>query len=174
MRTTSFQIIKYYNPNFTQCKDFLEQILRACKNNGVHTAVDTAGNVPWEYFERILPYTDLFLYDVKCFSSKLHKEGTGVGNDLILDNLEKLSATFRGEIMVRIPLIPGYNTLKEEISKIAEFLRKIGVKSVETLPYHAMGEHKWEALGAEVTSYPTLEKECKKEIDELINKILVK
>ena len=71
--------------------DFLEEILKKCKENGLHTAVDTAGNVPYEYFERILPYTDLFLYDVKCIDEALHKEGTGVSNKRILENLKKLS-----------------------------------------------------------------------------------
>ena len=65
---------------------FLCEILKKCKENGIHTAVDTAGNVPWEYFEKILPYTDIFLYDVKAFSEDLHKRGTGVSNKLILEN----------------------------------------------------------------------------------------
>ena len=68
--------------------DFLEEILKACKENGIHTAVDTAGHVPYERFEQILPYTDLFLYDVKCFDSDKHKQYTGVENQLILKNLK--------------------------------------------------------------------------------------
>ena len=124
--------------------DFLCEILKKCKENGIHTAVDTAGNVPWEYFERILPYTDLFLYDVKAISDELHKQGTGVSNRLILENLEKLSG--RKDIIVRIPLIGGFNDSETEVSGIAEFLKHIKCKKVEILPYHAMGEHKYEAL----------------------------
>lgn len=71
--------------------DFLVEILKKCKENGIHTAVDTAGNVPWHYFEKIMSCTDLFLYDVKCFSEQLHKTGTGITNELILENLKKLS-----------------------------------------------------------------------------------
>ena len=72
--------------------EFLTKILKACKENGIHTAVDTAGHVPYERFEQILPYTDLFLYDVKCFDSEKHRQYAGVGNGLILENLKKLLA----------------------------------------------------------------------------------
>ena len=126
--------------------DFLEEILKVCKENGIHTAVDTAGNVPWDYFEKILPYTDLFLYDVKCFSDDLHKDGTGVSNRLILENLQKLSNK-NAEIVVRIPVIPEFNGNDYEMQKIADFLKDLRIKKVELLPYHAMGEHKWSALG---------------------------
>ena len=139
--------------------DFLEEILFKCKKNGIHTAVDTAGNVTWEYFEKILPYTDLFLYDVKAYSNDLHKEGTGISNRLILENLEKLSDCFQGDIIVRIPIIPTYNTADAELNLIADFLKKLKIKSVELLPYHAMGEHKWQATGLELKTYPVPTKE---------------
>jgi len=108
--------------------------------------VDTAGNVPWEYFEKILPYTDLFLYDVKCISEDLHKDGTGVSNRLILENLQKLSDK-NAEIIVRVPVIPEFNGNGYEMQKIADYLKDLRIKKVELLPYHAMGEHKWAALG---------------------------
>ena len=139
--------------------DFLKEILFECKKNGIHTAVDTAGNVTWEYFEKILPYTDLFLYDVKAYSNDLHKEGTGISNRLILENLEKLSDCFQGDIIVRIPIIPTYNTADTELNLIANFLKKLKIKSVELLPYHAMGEHKWQATGLELNPYPVPTKE---------------
>lgn len=125
--------------------DFLCEILKKCKENGIHTAVDTAGNVPWESFERILPYTDLFLYDVKAVSGELHRNGTGVSNELILENLKKLSRC--ADIIVRIPVIGGYNDNREEMKKAAEFLHGLGIKKVELLPYHAMGENKYDAMG---------------------------
>ena len=127
--------------------DFLEEILKKCKENGLHTAVDTAGNVPYEYFERILPYTDLFLYDVKCIDEALHKEGTGVSNKRILENLKKLSDEACTEIIIRIPVIKGYNGSENEMGRIADFIGKLRIKSVELLPYHKMGEHKYSALG---------------------------
>lgn len=140
--------------------DFLAEILKKCKANDIHTAVDTAGNVPWEYFEKILPYTDLFLYDVKCFSDELHIEGTGVSNKRIKENLKKLSAEFNGDIIIRIPLIPGYNDDISELQKTADFLSGISAVKTELLPYHAMGEHKYDALGMDCTKYtaPTSDK----------------
>ncbi|MBE6690504.1 MAG: glycyl-radical enzyme activating protein [Ruminococcaceae bacterium] len=143
--------------------DFLEEILKACKQNGIHTAVDTAGNVPFECFERILPFTDLFLYDVKCFDSEKHKRYTGAANELILSNLEKLLKTGRS-VWVRIPIIPSVNDDEKELQHIRAFLRSCKYpEKVELLPYHAMGEHKYAAIGKEVKmfSVPSEEKMSK-------------
>ena len=105
--------------------DFLEEILVECKKHGIRTAVDTAGHVPFEYFERILPYTDLLLYDVKCFDSAKHKLYTGVGNELILDNLERLLRS-SVPVWVRIPIIPTVNDSEEEMRTIKAFLSSCG------------------------------------------------
>jgi pyruvate formate lyase activating enzyme len=114
--------------------DFLEEILRLCKENGIHTAVDTAGHVPYDYFERILPYTDLFLYDVKCLDSEKHKKFVGVSNARILENLEKLLAT-GASVLVRIPVIPEVNDSAEEMRAGSAFLRKgNNAPRVELLP----------------------------------------
>jgi len=131
--------------------DFLCEILKKCKAAGIHTAVDTAGNVPWESFEKILPFTDLFLYDIKAFGAELHRKGTGVSNELILENLKNLSG--RADIIVRIPVIGGYNDNDEEIRQIADFLKQIKIIKAELLPYHAMGEHKYTALGRNTESF---------------------
>lgn len=131
--------------------DFLCEILEKCKSAGIHTAVDTAGNVPWESFEKILPFTDLFLYDIKAFGAELHRKGTGVSNELILENLKNLSG--RADIIVRIPVIGGYNDNDEEIRQIADFLKQIKIIKAELLPYHAMGEHKYTALGRNTESF---------------------
>jgi pyruvate formate lyase activating enzyme len=132
--------------------DFLLEILKRCKENDIHTAVDTAGNVPFKDFDKILPYTDLFLYDVKCFSEDLHKKGTGVSNRLILENLQKLSEK-NAEIIVRIPVIPEFNDKEAEMQKIADYLKGLRLNKVELLPYHAMGEHKWSAIGKEAEHF---------------------
>ena len=137
--------------------DALEELLKKCKEADISTAVDTAGNVPWEYFERILPYTDLFLYDVKAVSEELHREGTGVSNKAILCNLRLLSERCGGKLLIRIPLIPGFNARDEEIEKIAALLGGIDHRGVELLPYHQMSEHKYEALNIPFTRYPPLE-----------------
>mgnify|MGYP003314755323 CR=1 FL=1 len=140
--------------------DFLEGILKECKKNGIHTAVDTAGHVPFEIFERIIPYTDLFLYDVKCFDSDKHRQYTGVENQLILKNLKSLLAKST-PVWIRIPIIPTVNDTEEELQRIKEYLSSCGIpEKVELLPYHAMGEHKYAAIGKEtqIFSVPSEEK----------------
>ena len=139
--------------------DFLSEILKKSKETGIHTAVDTAGHVPYERFERILPYTDLFLYDVKCFDSEKHKQYTGVENDLILENLKKLLATGK-HVWVRIPIIGTINDTEEEMQKIKAFLKTCQTpQEIELLPYHAMGEHKYAAIGKQVQKFSVPDKE---------------
>lgn len=137
--------------------DFLKSLLVKCRDIGIHTAVDTAGNVPFEAFEQIMPYTDAFLYDVKCYSEELHKKGTGVSNKRIFENLMALSERFGGDIIVRIPIIPGYNTDTSELTKMADFLRTVKYKSIDLLPYHRLGENKYSAINrkADVYSVPS-------------------
>lgn len=129
--------------------DFLAEILKKCKENGIHTAVDTAGHIPFENFEKILPYTDLFLYDIKFFDREKHKEYIGIDNSLILENLKKL---FKADtkIWIRIPIIADVNGNQEEMQKIKDFISECGKpEKVELLPYHAMGENKYDALERE-------------------------
>ena len=133
--------------------DFLTEILKRCQATGIHTAVDTAGHVPWERFAQILPYTNLFLYDVKCVSEERHIRGTGVSNSRILENLRRLSAEYNGEIHIRIPVIPGFNDDQAEMEQIAAFLQEIRHSKVELLPYHRMGSHKYAALGLTPTEF---------------------
>lgn len=133
--------------------DFLTALLTKCKENGIHTAVDTAGHVPWASFVKILPYTDLFLYDVKCFSSTLHKTLTGVENARILENLKRLTQEFSGDIIVRVPIVKGANDILPDLANTAAYLKGLGIDKVELLPYHKMGEHKYAALGMSCTTY---------------------
>lgn len=136
----------------------LTELLAKCKKNGIHTAVDTAGDLPWTHFEAILPFTDLFLYDVKCFTEQLHIEGTGISNKRILENLTRLSRETSVDIIVRIPLIPTFNDDVNELQRMADFLRPLRIRDVELLPYHQMGEHKYEALGRDFTHYSVPDK----------------
>lgn len=124
--------------------DFLSDILNKCKERGIHTAVDTAGNVPWSYFEKIMDDTDLFLYDVKAADTNRHKQITGIGNDLILQNLRRLSEIGK-QIYVRIPFILDYNN--DQIEDIAEILKPLNITKVELLPYHKLGNSKYTSLG---------------------------
>jgi len=126
--------------------DFLESMLKACKEEGIHTAVDTAGNVPYEYFERINPYVDLYLYDVKAMDSGVHKKLTGVDNTRILENLQRLTSIGK-RVFVNIPLIPFCN--HGEMPAIASFLKELPIEKITILPYHKLGNAKYEALGIE-------------------------
>ena len=137
--------------------DFLTELARKCKESGVHVAVDTAGCVPWESIAKLIPFADLFLFDVKAANEELHKNGTGVSNKIILENLRRLSAESKCEIIVRVPVIGGYNDSEEEMAAIAALLAPLRIKAVELLPYHAMGNGKYEALGrtAEAFTVPS-------------------
>ena len=139
----------------------LRPLLRLCHEAGIHTAVDTAGNVPWPSFEAIIPFTDLFLYDIKAMDSAVHRACTGAGNERILENFERLYG--RGcDIRVRIPYIPGWND--GELDAIAAYLRRFPKVQAELLGYHELGNSKYRALGLEpIQAYsPT-----KNEIDAL-------
>jgi len=130
-------------------RDFAGALLKQCKNQDLHTAVDTAGNVPWKVFETVLPYVDLFLYDMKLFDRNKHKAATGVDNDLILSNLIKLSDIGK-KIWIRIPIIPGINSSTEDINETADFIEKLKfIDSIELLPYHNLGEGKYKSVGME-------------------------
>ena len=130
--------------------DFLEEMLKRCKAEGIHTAVDTAGHIPFEHFERILPYTDLFLYDIKIADTKKHERYVGVGNELIISNIKRL-ISLGARVIVRTPIIAGINDTIEEVSAIAKIAK--GAEKIELLPYHAMGEHKYSALGRAVERF---------------------
>ena len=146
--------------------DFLFEVLKKCKENDIHTAVDTAGNVPWEYFEKILPYTDMFLYDVKVFNDEKHKEFVGVSNELIFKNLKRLFEC-GANVLIRIPIIPTVNDSAEEMKNIKNFLTPYKPIAVELLPYHKMGEHKYDALGMDMTSFIVPTKEKMKELNKI-------
>ena len=126
--------------------DFLKEVLTECKTLGYHCAVETAGYVPWTAFEKILPYTDLFLYDIKMMDEALHKKFTGAGNKRIISNLKKLAKT-GVEIWARTPLIPSINDTLAEKERLAELLAKLeSIQKHVFLPYHNLGEGKYESL----------------------------
>jgi len=146
--------------------DFLEGLLIECKTRNLHTVVDTAANVPWEHFARILGLTDLFLFDFKTFDSQKHKKVTGVGNERILNNLTELSIA-GAEIIVRVPVIPGVNDEVVEMEKIINFIKNnTNISQVELLPFHRYGEGKYRSLGMEYTAMDCKPPE-KKTIDRL-------
>lgn len=126
--------------------DFLAAALRACKAAGLQTAVDTSGAVPWASFERVLPLTDLFLYDLKLLDDAAHRTYTGVSNRGLLENLRKLSAE-TDAIWIRFPVIPSINDDAENIAGSIEFLKTIRFRQLNLLPYHELGKGKAAQLG---------------------------
>lgn len=125
----------------------LSKILERCRSGGIHTAVDTAGDVPYEWYQEILPYTDLFLYDLKCMTREIHTKYIGTDNARILDNIKRLSRC-GARLIVRVPLIDPVNTEAEEIEKTADFLGKISnIEQCQLLPYHNYGVGKYGMLG---------------------------
>jgi len=125
----------------------LEALLKACREEGLHTVVDTCGHVPKESFERVADYTSLFLYDLKNMDAELHCKHTGVDNRLILSNADYL-LEIGASLIFRIPVIPGANTTEEELSGFTEFLeqRSAHIKEVHLLPYHRIADNKYRRL----------------------------
>ena len=125
--------------------DYISELAERCKSCGISVAVDTAGCVPYESFCRVLPYTDVFLYDIKAIDPELHRNGTGKSNVLILENLDRLVALGK-KIIIRVPVIPGFND-GEELIRIQEYCRTRSLE-YELLPYHEFGIDKKAALTA--------------------------
>jgi pyruvate formate lyase activating enzyme len=155
--------------------EFAYAILRLAQADYVHTAMETCGHAPWSHFERLLPHLDLVLFDLKHMDSGCHREGTGVGNEVILENARRIAKWFeqrgtsrawRGRssldtgdsppdaprgMIIRLPLVPGFNMTVERVQRAAEFAREMGVGEIHLLPYHRLGQPKYRALGR---SYP--------------------
>ena len=126
---------------------FLQALLKVCKQEGIHTVVDTTGLAFFKTIEMLAPYVDLFLYDIKLLDDALHQKYTGVSNKRIVENLLKMESAGY-PLRIRIPLIPEFTDSKENLESIALFLKeKTGIREVELLPYNSMGESKYERLG---------------------------
>ena len=125
--------------------DFVEALLLSLKEKGIHTAIETTGCVAPEVFHRLAPLFDLLLFDVKHYDSEMHRRGTGVGTGLIQQNL--CWAQEQGiNILPRIPVIPGFNAELPDAEGLAELLHGFGFDRVQLLPFHQMGERKYEFL----------------------------
>lgn len=146
---------------------FCAEAMNLIKQDAVHIAVDTAGRVPWRNFEQVLPYVDLFLYDIKAVQPALHERETGRDNAQILDNFDRLTR-YGKRVWVRIPLIKDINDTDEEIDAMIALVRgRQNVVHVELLPYHRYGRGKYATLGAE---YPgeTLQAPDSGQIDRIV------
>ena len=130
--------------------EFCATLLKMLKDEGIHTAVDTCGYVKREALDKFVPYTDLFLYDIKAFDEDVHVKCTGVSNRLIIENLLYLDS-LGANIEIRIPYVPEYND--DQIEKIAKLLAPLkSVKAVKVLPYHNYARSKYGALDMSDTS----------------------
>ncbi len=126
--------------------DVCLELLKAAKENGIHTCVETCGFASRAALEKILPYVDLFLFDCKETNPSLHKEYTGVDNSLILENLRHIDSCDK-EIVLRCPIIPGINDRDDHFSGIAELANSLkNVKEVVIEPYHTLGVDKYNRL----------------------------
>ena len=125
--------------------EFCAEVLKRLKDHGVHTAVDTCGFVARLAIDKVLPYTDIFLYDIKAYDEDVHIQCTGKSNAVILENLQYLSSK-GAKVEIRIPFVPGYND--KQMDKIGRFLTQINcIEKVKVLPYHNFAASKYEALG---------------------------
>ena len=131
-------------------REFTEAILKECKRRGIHTALDTSGCVEWSGYEKVLPYVDLVLYDLKVVDEEKSKDLIGFSSKMILNNLRKIS-TMNIPIQVRFAVIPGLNDDEQNISSVVNICKELGtaLTKVQILPYHKLGMSKYERIGLE-------------------------
>ena len=130
--------------------EFLHAFLIICKENSIHTALDTSGYAETEIIKKISKYVDLFLYNIKIMDDERHKLYTGVSNKLVLYNLKVIDSLGK-RIWIRFPLIPGVNGDEINIHAMGEFISKLkNVEELDILPYHELGIDKARRLGMEM------------------------
>ena len=128
--------------------DFCLALLRLAKSREIHTALDTAGSAPWADYEKVLPYVDLVLYDIKIMDSAAHKDYAGLGNEGILENARRIAE--KGvKMRIRVPVIPYRNNTVENMRATGEFTRSLGdvVEGIDLLPYHPYAGSKYRIFG---------------------------
>lgn len=128
--------------------EFAEQLVLEAKKKGIRTAIETTGYQKWNLLWKVIKHIDLVLLDIKVMDATDHKSLLGVSNELIIKNAKALAA-LKKEMVIRIPIIPDYNDSWENLFDTCQFANQIGVKQVELLPYHRLGENKYDALDRE-------------------------
>ena len=151
--------------------DFVAAIFAQCRENGIHTNADTCGCGSEEAMRKILEYSDMVFFDLKHMDSAEHKRMTGVGNEVILKNLD-ICMHSDAQVVIRVPLIKGYNDNDENITAMCETLKKIGGQTpvISVLPYHNYGENKYRMIDEvyELTGMESPSQETKEHVKELI------
>jgi pyruvate formate lyase activating enzyme len=139
--------------------EFLFELLKACKENSISTAIESNANASSEVYKQLSEYVDLFLLDVKHMDSTIHKKATGFGNDRVLSNIRMLTFEMGKKLSIRYPLIPGFNDSDENVLATVQFASEIAksgnLYKVNILPYHSLGASKYEILGLNYTMSET-------------------
>jgi pyruvate formate lyase activating enzyme len=128
--------------------EFTRTLLKRCKENGIHTVLDSSGYTKSENWDLVLEYVDMILFDLKQMEPKKHKEYTGVEKELILKSAKKV-ASLKVPMIIRIPLIPGYNDSQKNMEECARFAKEIGVDRIELLAFHRLCISKYNKLDKE-------------------------
>lgn len=150
--------------------EFCVEVFKVLKSKDIHCAIDTCGSVGWDCFEKVLPYTDMFLFDLKQIDAQSHIEYVGRSNKLILENLRKLSQQ-NVSIEIRIPVIPGFNSDKKSIAAFGEFLSGLdNITTVKLLAYHDLARSKFTALGLDDTM-PKVDSPTKAQMAEFVGQL---
>lgn len=128
--------------------EFARDLLRAAKESGISTAMESMGYAGYDVIREILPYLDQYLMDIKHMDPEKHREFTGKRNDLMLENAKKIADSHMTELSIRVPVIPGFNDTPQEIAAIAAYTGELkNVRRMHLLPYHRLGQDKYEGLG---------------------------
>jgi glycyl-radical enzyme activating protein len=137
--------------------EFLLAVLERCRSNYMHTAVETSAHVATDLLMEVLERTEWLFIDLKQMDSAVHRVGTGVGNELILQNIQAVAgAGWGGRLIIRVPIVPGYNDTAANLHAIGAFLARLNLKEVNLLPFHRLGHSKYEGLGL-AYEYATVE-----------------
>lgn len=130
--------------------EFAAALLRVAKERGINTAMESMGCAKYEVIEKVLPWLDYYLMDIKHMNPAKHKEFTGRSNELMIENARKIAASGQTKLSIRVPVIPTFNDTPEEIRDIAQFAGSLpGVERIHLLPYHRLGQDKYDGLGRE-------------------------
>jgi pyruvate formate lyase activating enzyme len=128
--------------------DFLAEMLIECKKTGIHTVVDTCGHAEPAALAKCMEFADLWLFDLKLMDDVKHVEFTGVSNELIMENLATLSRS-KKDIIIRFPVIPGITDEGGNLEAIVLKMKKLGLKKISLLPFHAIARDKYRRMGRE-------------------------
>ena len=149
--------------------EFTAELVRRCQAEGLNTCIETSGYGPYDKLKEIANHLDLLLYDIKHVDEGLHKKATKVGNKPILANLTRLSREMPDlKKVIRIPLIPGYNDDVESVARTAEFVKSLGIRQIDLLPFNILSSAKYKMMGLEPWVYAGVNQQSNEELTRLV------